>query len=327
MWKEENYSLTQNTGAAPRTGYIAVVGGVNMDIRGTPENRMIPGDSNPGYVRLSLGGVGRNIAHNLRLLGQTVSLISVFGSDGAAAGLRKSCTDLGIDISASLTVAGAASSAYVFLTDETGEMLAAVSDMDICDYLTPEAMESRMDVINGADLCVIDTNIPAATLEYISEHACVPLFADPVSTTKMRRLDHMLGRIHTFKPNCLEAEQLTGIHISDEESARKAADLLLNTGMKRVFLSLGEHGMFCADDTGRVMLPGICAKTRDTTGGGDCAMAALAYAWRAGLSLENSGRLALAAGSVCVEGENTVNDRLTMRGIYERAGISYPEDV
>ena len=51
------------------TGYAAVVGAVNMDICGTPYTRVIAKDSNPGTVRHNPGGVGRNIAHNLRLLG------------------------------------------------------------------------------------------------------------------------------------------------------------------------------------------------------------------------------------------------------------------
>ncbi len=55
---------------------IAVVGGMHVDIGAKPEGRLIPGDSNPGRVTLRPGGVGRNIAHNLRLLGLDVRLVS-----------------------------------------------------------------------------------------------------------------------------------------------------------------------------------------------------------------------------------------------------------
>ena len=50
-------------------GYIAVVGGVNIDVGGRSFAPLVAGDSNPGVIRTSLGGVGRNIAHNLALLG------------------------------------------------------------------------------------------------------------------------------------------------------------------------------------------------------------------------------------------------------------------
>ena len=59
----------------------AVVGGVNMDICGRPDRSLIPRDSNPGRVRLSPGGVGRNIAHNLALMGVETSLITALGGE------------------------------------------------------------------------------------------------------------------------------------------------------------------------------------------------------------------------------------------------------
>ena len=58
-------------------------------------------DSNPGAVRMSLGGVGRNIAHNMALLGVDVRMVTVFGDDINAQKIAASCGELGIDISQS----------------------------------------------------------------------------------------------------------------------------------------------------------------------------------------------------------------------------------
>ena len=44
--------------------YVAVIGAVNVDISGTPDTALLPGDSNPGHVRVTMGGVGRNIAES-----------------------------------------------------------------------------------------------------------------------------------------------------------------------------------------------------------------------------------------------------------------------
>jgi DNA-binding CsgD family transcriptional regulator len=57
--------------------YICVLGGSNMDIVGFPNKRLIQNDSNPGKVKISLGGVGRNIAENLVHLGISTKLISM----------------------------------------------------------------------------------------------------------------------------------------------------------------------------------------------------------------------------------------------------------
>ena len=77
--------------------YVTVVGGVNMDIGGTSAGALVAQDSNPGAVRMSLGGVGRNIAHNMSLLGLDVRLLTVFGDDLNAQKIAASCTELGID--------------------------------------------------------------------------------------------------------------------------------------------------------------------------------------------------------------------------------------
>ena len=59
--------------------YAVVVGGVNVDIGGRSFAPLIGADSNPGTVSVSLGGVGRNIAHNLSLLGADVRLLAAYG--------------------------------------------------------------------------------------------------------------------------------------------------------------------------------------------------------------------------------------------------------
>ena len=78
--------------------YIAVVGGVNMDIGAVSDAPLVARDSNPGRVTTSLGGVGRNIAHNLCLLGEQVSMITVLGQDSFAQSVRENAADIGLDL-------------------------------------------------------------------------------------------------------------------------------------------------------------------------------------------------------------------------------------
>ena len=78
--------------------YIAVVGGVNIDIGGRSDAPLVAGDSNPGRIRSSLGGVGRNIAHNLCLLGEQVSMVTVLGQDGFAQSVREIAAAIGLGL-------------------------------------------------------------------------------------------------------------------------------------------------------------------------------------------------------------------------------------
>ena len=120
-----------------RSPYVTVVGGMNMDIGGWPGEELVAQDSNPGRVRMSPGGVGRNIAHNMSLMGLDVRLLTAFGDDVYAQKLAAVCGELGIDISQSPVIPGGHTSTYLFINDQQGDMQLAVSDMDIYRNLTP----------------------------------------------------------------------------------------------------------------------------------------------------------------------------------------------
>ena len=162
----------------PAGGYVVVAGAVNVDIGGQSAGPLVGRDSNPGKVTVSMGGVGRNIAHNLRLLGVKVSLLTALGEDPHAGQVMDSCERLGIDLSRALHVPGGTTSTYLFLSDETGDMALAVSDMGIYEELTPAYFARHQGYLNGAALVVADANLPAGALAYLADHCTAPLLVD-----------------------------------------------------------------------------------------------------------------------------------------------------
>ncbi len=299
--------------------YIAVAGGVNVDIGARPFERLRTKDSNPGHVHTSLGGVGRNIAHDLRLLGADVELLTALGADGYARSMRESCKWLGIGLTHALRVDDAPTSTYVYITDERGDMSVAVSDMAVCEKLSPDYFAEKLDVLNGAALVVADTNLPASSLEYLAEHLTVPLFVDPVSVSKAEKLLPILPKLHTLKPNGLEAELLSGVPVVDRNSARRAARKLIDLGVERVFLSLGKEGFLAAAEDETVWQPAPQAELVSTTGAGDALMAAIAWSWLRGENLSRTAALAAAAAAITIECEETINPALSAAAVLARA--------
>ena len=298
--------------------YAVVVGGVNVDIGGRSHAPLIAADSNPGTVSVSLGGVGRNIAHNVSLLGADVRLLAAYGDDLHGQQVESSCAGLGIDLSHGLKVSGGTTSTYLYLTDEQGEMALAVSDMSICEKITPEYLAEKSTVLDNARVVVADTNIPAESLRWLAENCAAPLFIDPVSTTKAEKIRDILGKVHTLKPNKLEAELLSGVPIRNKADLEKAAEKLLSTGLQRLFISLGGDGALAADETGCHWLKTIPGNMVNTTGCGDAFMAALVWSYLEGLSLEDSARAGLAAGSIAMESEQTINPNMSAEALKER---------
>ena len=311
--------LIAGRGYVLRSGsYAVVVGGVNVDIGGRSFAPLVAADSNPGRVTVSLGGVGRNIAHNLSLLGTDVRLLTAYGEDAHGAQVAASCSELGIDLSHALRTADAPTSTYLYLADNRGEMALAVSDMSICDRISPSYLASQLPLLQNAQVVVADTNIPQESLEFLTENCNVPLFIDPVSTIKAEKIRGILPGIHTLKPNALEAELLSGVPIHGPEDTRQAAEKLLELGIHRVFISMGGSGVCAAMGDKCVILPPLPGNRVNTTGCGDAFMAALTWAYLEGMDLEHTALAGLAAGSIAMESPETINPALCAAAVKKR---------
>ena len=282
-----------------------VIGGVNMDIWGRPADKLVAQDSAPGSVTMTPGGVGRNIAHNLRLLDVDVSLAAALGNDANGSALRASCLDLGMDMSLSPVIAGRRSSTYLYITDEDGDMALAINEMDICREISPEYLSSILPEIESHNALVLDANLSEEAIAFICENSSLPIYADPVSTVKGVKLLPHLGRIRCFKPNELEARCLTG-----EDDPELAAKKLVDMGVERVFLSLGSDGIIAASKDEFFHLPVIPTEMINASGAGDAAMAAIIWADMQGMSLYDTARAARLAGAITCHCEKSNSPEL-----------------
>ena len=290
--------------------YIAVVGAVNVDISGTPDTLYMPGDSNPGHVRVTLGGVGRNIAENLCRLGHKVTMITALGGDANAEQVRTGCRELGIDLSHSLTVPLGRTSTYLCLNDEQGEIVGAVSDMGIYEALTPAFLATQLDVLNRAALVIVDGNLSAETLSYLGSAVTAPIFADPVSVKKAHHLQGVLRAAAAVKPNRPEASLLTGVKIETQADLPKAAQAFFHKGVKNVFISLGGEGVYYDNGSDRGILPVITGPIHNTNGCGDAFLAAAADGYLSGLDIRATALRGLAASSLCARSESAVSPQM-----------------
>ena len=298
--------------------YVVVVGGINVDICGKAWGPLLARDSNPGQVRISLGGVGRNIAHNLRLLEVPVEMLTALGDDLYARQAETDCAGLGIGLGRARRITGGRSSTYLAIEGPEGDMELALCDDDLTRSVTPEYLDENRALLNGAAAVAVDTNLTPEALAWLAEHCRAPIFADTVSMTKAERLRPLLGRLFLLKPNRLEAELLSGVPIRDRNSLELAAAKLLATGLRRVCISLGSEGVYCAWGTERCLAPCPPTELVNASGGGDAMMAGFLRAFLDGLPIEDAARFALACSSIAVEAEETVNPQLSLRAARQR---------
>ena len=287
---------------------VVVIGGANMDICGSPSGKLIGEDSNPGTVSVKPGGVGRNIAHNLCLLGLDVSFVTALGGDMFSAGLADSCRALGMDMSMARCLPERRGSTYLYITDETGDMRLGISDMDVTECITPQWLSGHIDRINRAEAVVIDANLSAESIDYLAANCTAPMVADPVSTVKAMKLKSILPRLRAIKPNALEAAALTG-----EQEPEQAARALLRAGVEQVYVSLGPEGILAAQGESLIRLPCENRPVVNTTGAGDAATAAIVWAGVHGLDLASAAAAALRAGAITAACQETNSPELHLR--------------
>lgn len=304
-------------------GYVAVVGSINMDIFGLPEQDLIERDSSPGKIGFTVGGIGQNIAQNLSHLGVEVYLITAYGKDHNGKLLKQACKENKVNLEYSEELENENTSTYLCVTDQNGDMLVAINDMKISNCITPEFLADKMDFINQAEICVVDAGVPQETIEWLCDHCTVPICGDPASVAKAERFENVLDKLTIFKPNALEASILTGVDVVDGESAKRAAEILLEKGVQEVYISLGKLGIVCANKSDSVLIPCVPTKVVNTTGAGDCGMAAIVWSkvCQEEFSLEETGKITQAASSINIESPKSVEPSISVDKILWKSGI------
>ena len=282
----------------------AVIGALNVDIGGIPEAAFVPGDSIPGRVRVSLGGVGWNIARDLSCLGLSTSFISLLGEDMHADAIRRDAEEFGVDI-ARCRWMSSENNRYLYISGRGGELSAAVNDMRLCAAMDEAFGAGCLAVLPGCDVVVADANLPPETLRVIAEGSPVPLVADCVSAVKCGRLRELLPYVHTLKANRMEAETLTG-RIDPADCVRA----LLDAGVRRAVVSLSGEGVLCGDAERIVRMPALPVPVRDVTGAGDSLTAALAAGLARGLTLEECAGLGMRAAGITMGQPGAVTKEL-----------------
>lgn len=304
--------------------YVAVIGAANIDIGGQPHRQLVYKDSNTGVISIGYGGVGRNIAHNLSLLGVPVKLFTSVGGDALGRDLLENCKQLGIDTSHVLVKNDETSSMYIYINDDIGDMALALSHVKIDTSLTPAYLEEKLDIINNAKIVVVDCNVSAAAFEYITEHCTAPIFVDPVSQDQARKIGKNLGKINTIKPNALEAEYLTEMTISTIADARAAANSLLQTGIQRVFLSMNKDGIIAADHERMEIIPSCTNNIVCTTGAGDSSMAAIVWSFfNNNEDIVTVSQAANSAAAMTIECIETINPSLDEESLLKKINDNY----
>lgn len=287
--------------------YILVFGMSICDIFGFTHKNYRTHDSNPGAVKMSYGGVCRNIAENMARVGVNTKFISILGDDERGKGLREHAERQHFDMSDSLIVDGASTPTYVAILDDNGEMVSAVVDISIAELFTKEFVDSKADIIKNAEYVILDADNAQIT-EYIAKNFSqyTNIILDPVSAAKAQTVKHLLPYLHTLKPNRYEAEVLCGFPLDSEEAIREAGRYFIGEGVKKVFISLDSDGIYYYDGESEGTVRTINPKVVNVTGAGDAFVAGIGYGYMNGKNIKRTVKFANTMSILTIAHEETI---------------------
>ncbi|NLW70339.1 MAG: hypothetical protein GX061_04580 [Eubacteriaceae bacterium] len=294
---------------------ITVIGAANKDIIAKSTGKFIAKDSNIGHITSSFGGVGRNIAHNCGLLGLDTAFVSAVGADGDSAAMITGLNRIGVDTSRVLSSEEYSTGTYIAVFDEKGDMVCAVNDMSITDALNKNYLSS-LEFAPG--IIALDTNLSGEALEYILSLKGFTFFAEPVSVNKAGRLIPYLSQIDVIKPNVYEAAFLSGVEINGEKDIYAAGEKLLASGVKQVYITSGEQGVYAFCEKGSFHRKPYKTRIVNANGAGDAFSAGVLYGLINDYAIQKICAFACGCSCFALESEGTINTALSEKAVSDK---------
>ncbi len=217
---------------------ILLIGAANVDIIGVSNTTIIPFDSNPGTIQLSVGGVAKNIAENLKRLDLDIHFLTFFGNDSFVDYVQSNLKALHIDYSLSIQL-NYPSGKFMSIHRPKGELELGINDFELLDHVTVDMFKSKEAAIENFDYLVFDTNLPEEVLTYlIHRFSHKTIIVDGVSQLKVVKIKSVLESISLLKVNQKELSALLEKPVDDIILSVKE---LLKLGLKQVVVTNGTN--------------------------------------------------------------------------------------
>lgn len=256
---------------------IVVVGSANTDLQFMTD--VVPRGGETVFGRafdMGFGGKGANQAVAAALCGADVEMVAAVGADLFGAETVRNFNSLGVRTSAVKVLPHAATGAALILVASDGENRIIVAK-GANDSLTPADIDAAAPQLAAADMVLLQFEIPLETVYHTIRHAqahkvrCIvnPAPALPADLAELALADYLIL-------NETEAEVLSGRQVQTQNDLDACVDALLDSGLRRIILTLGSRGAVLASHSSRVHVPAFSVSATDTTGAGDAFIGSLA---------------------------------------------------
>ncbi|KQU21554.1 MULTISPECIES: carbohydrate kinase [Peribacillus] len=299
---------------------ILCIGGANTDRKARSNQEVRLYSSNPVKITEACGGIARNFAENLSRLGCSTTLMACVGDDKEGNWILNETKRQGVDVSQVWVLPTERTGTFTTLLDINGESIVSMADMNIYEKITTSMFEEKWSYIISSQAVFLDTNIPKECLSYLINRCRdenIPMYIDPVSTAKARKLPFRLDGVELLMPNREEAEILAEIKIESIKDCQLACEKIRQRGVQKVIITLGDQGVyyFSTEESGH--LPPFKTDVVDVTGAGEAFSSCAIYGILNEESLFSACKLGLAGAALTIQTEESISSFLKPEKIHE----------
>jgi ribokinase len=249
---------------------IVVVGSANVDLVTFTDQFPRPGETIFGTrFDIGWGGKGANQAVAARRCGADVAMVARVGEDLFGPATIGNFAAEGIGTSHVRVVPGASSGVAPIFVESTGQnRILVVKGAN--DLLTSSDIDEAVPLLQQASCIVVQLEIPLTTVYHTLRLASRYGIRAILNPAPAQPLDLEVVKIaEYFIPNEPEAETITGMQVRTVDEAKECARCLIEQGLRRVIMTLGDKGALLASRDGIEIIPAFQVATKDTTGAGD----------------------------------------------------------
>lgn len=276
-------------------------------------------------VTKTAGGVSRNIAHQLALLGVPVQLITAVGNDSDGDWLKQVCASAGVKLDATITRNGL-SGKYTGILNADGSLYTAFLTNAANHLITPQHLEKHTDLLKTASYLLADANINVDTAEWLlafSIETGIPFVIEPVSVPPAKKFrDVNLKGLHLITPNedelpvlCSEKSFLTQLQVEE----------LLQKGVQNIWLHNGQQGSALYNKEKSITLHAPVIEVVDCTGAGDGSLSGYLLGKHLGKSDIDCLKLAHTLSAEILQVNGAIATHLTQEKLLQLVAKYYPD--
>ncbi|MDN3617553.1 ribokinase [Vibrio gallaecicus] len=280
---------------------LIVLGSVNADHVLQVPSFPRPGETLVGgNYQVIPGGKGANQAVAAARLKADIGFISCVGDDAFGINIRNAFAQDGINTDGVIIADKTPTGIAMIQVSASGENSICLS-AEANDKLTCEQIEPHLQKIRDAKYLLTQLETPIEGIEYAAKAAKENRTNVVLNPAPARPLsDELLACIDVITPNETEAEVLTGITVTDDQSAQKASEALHLKGIEIVMITLGAKGVWLSQNGRGELIPGFRVEATDTTAAGDTFNGAFVTGLLENMPIEQAIKFAHAAAAISV---------------------------